>query len=59
MIVVPCVEIVVIVFPATFDSAVVTIGDVLIAVHRPAREWAFVIRGEARPRRERRRSSSW
>jgi len=32
-IVVPGVERAVVVFPATFDSAVVTVGDVLLAVH--------------------------
>jgi len=39
MIVVPGVERGVIVFPATLDSAVVTVGDVILAVHRVIRGW--------------------
>jgi len=37
-IVVPGVEGVVVVFPATLDSAVVTIGGMLVAVYRTAQE---------------------
>ena len=38
-IVVPGVERAIVVFPATLDSAVVTVGDVLLAVHRAMRGW--------------------
>ena len=38
-IVVPGVERAAVVFPATLDSTVVMVGDVLLAVHRPMRGW--------------------
>ena len=40
-IVVPGLEGVVVVFPTTLDSAVVTVGDVIVAVHRAVQQSAF------------------
>ena len=45
-IVVPGLDRVVVVFPATLDSAVVTVGDVLVAVYRAVQESAFERHGE-------------
>jgi len=50
-IVVPGVERVVVVFPATLDSNVVTVGDVLVAVYRALQESAFNHYGEFGGRR--------
>jgi hypothetical protein len=41
MIVVPGLERVVVIFPATLDGAVVTVSDVLVAVYRAAQESAL------------------
>jgi len=46
-IVVPGLERVVVVFPATLDSAVVTVGDVLVAVYRAVQESAIEHHGES------------
>jgi len=54
-IIVPSVERVVIVFPATLDSAVVMVGDVLVAVHHPVRELAFEYNNDSRHSVEMRR----
>jgi len=45
-IVVPGLERVVVAFPATLDSAVVTVCDVLVAVYRAVQESAFERHGE-------------
>jgi len=45
-IVVPGLERIVVVFPATLDSAVVTVGDVLVAVYRAVQESSIEQHGE-------------
>jgi len=50
-IVVPGLERVVVVFPATLDSDVVTVGDVFVAVYRALQESAFNYYGEFGGRR--------
>jgi hypothetical protein len=46
MIVVPGLERVVVIFPATLDGAVVTVSDVLVAVYRAAQESALEHHGD-------------
>jgi hypothetical protein len=50
-IIVPGLERAVVVFPTTLDSAVITIGDVLVAVYRAVQESAFEHHGEFGARR--------